>query len=264
MLQFAKKTAYLIMAYIACCSLSSASTLHWQNSDFILNSFFEVALGSEYSEEGQFIRKWRKPIRYYFDHQVGDTTLHENLFNKQVRHLQRITGHRFYQVNTAAEANVTVHFMMEKNFRDVVAQGTGISASHHVNSAICLASFHNTSAGVIHKGAVYIPIDRARAHGQLVACMVEEITQVMGLPRDSDNVFPSVFNDRSTDVLLSGLDDILLRLLYDPRVKSGMTRRQLLPVLTKIIQEYQRSGIILDAHIRVKQESELHQLLFPY
>ena len=89
---------------------------------------------------------------------------------------------------------------------------------------------------------VIIPVDRARARGKLPACVVEELTQVLGLPNDSEKVFPSVFNDRSIDDFLTGLDVLLLKMLYDPRIKPGMDETTVRPLLREISAELVRDG----------------------
>ena len=59
----------------------------------------------------------------------------------------------------------------------------------------------------------------------------------MGLPNDDVAVFPSVFNDRSHDNFLSGLDYVLLKLLYQPALKPGMGKQQSHAALTTIMQQ---------------------------
>lgn len=53
-------------------------------------------------------------------------------------------------------------------------------------------------------------------------CILEEITQSMGLPFDSDRVRPSIFNEASREAALSETDAVLIRTLYDPRLLLGM------------------------------------------
>lgn len=53
-------------------------------------------------------------------------------------------------------------------------------------------------------------------------CFLEEITQSIGLPFDSDRVRPSIFNEASREPSLSETDAILIRTLYDPRIVLGM------------------------------------------
>lgn len=53
-------------------------------------------------------------------------------------------------------------------------------------------------------------------------CLLEELTQSLGLPNDSDRLRPSVFNESARLTRLSDLDRILIRTLYDPAISAGM------------------------------------------
>ena len=46
---------------------------------------------------------------------------------------------------------------------------------------------------------------------------------------------------------LSGLDHLVLKMLYDPRVKPGMNEKTALPVLKAIAAEYERDGLFATA-----------------
>ncbi|PPR70354.1 MAG: hypothetical protein CFH02_00106 [Alphaproteobacteria bacterium MarineAlpha3_Bin1] len=48
------------------------------------------------------------------------------------------------------------------------------------------------------------------------ACVVEEMTQVLGLPNDSNAVKPSIFNDLSHYFELTPHDRLMVKMLYDP------------------------------------------------
>lgn len=54
-------------------------------------------------------------------------------------------------------------------------------------------------------------------------CLLEELSQSLGLPNDSDRLRPSVFNESARLTRLSDLDRILIRTLYDPAISAGMT-----------------------------------------
>ena len=59
----------------------------------------------------------------------------------------------------------------------------------------------------------------------------------MGLPNDSNDVYPSIFNDKGRLDDLSEQDVLLLRLLYDPRMKAGMSRDDALNTARRILPE---------------------------
>jgi len=76
-------------------------------------------------------------------------------------------------------------------------------------------------------------------HPDLVrlSCIHEEIAQGLGLPNDSPRARPSIFNDDDEFALLTHHDELLLKILYDPRLKPGMTADQARPVVRIITRE---------------------------
>ena len=67
-----------------------------------------------------------------------------------------------------------------------------------------------------------------------LSCVQEEMAQAMGLPNDSPEARPSLFNDTFEFALLTEHDAILLRMLYDPRLRPGMTADEVRPLLPAI------------------------------
>lgn len=84
----------------------------------------------------------------------------------------------------------------------------------------CFFVLWNTPNLGIEKAYVIINSKLDKDH--LRHCFLEEITQSMGLPFDSNRVRPSIFNEASRESSLSKTDAILIRTLYDPRVVLGM------------------------------------------
>ncbi|WP_372574231.1 DUF2927 domain-containing protein [Ruegeria jejuensis] len=76
-------------------------------------------------------------------------------------------------------------------------------------------------------------------HPDLVrlSCIHEEISQGLGLPNDSPAARPSIFNDDDEFALLTSHDEKLLTMLYDPRLRQGMTADQARPVSEVIARE---------------------------
>jgi hypothetical protein len=70
-----------------------------------------------------------------------------------------------------------------------------------------------------------------------LSCVHEEMAQAMGLPNDSPEARPSLFNDSLEFALLTEHDEILLRMLYDPRLKRGMTVAEAHPLLPEVARD---------------------------
>ncbi|POB67546.1 hypothetical protein CRN59_25000, partial [Vibrio vulnificus] len=90
--------------------------------------------------------------------------------------------------------------------------------------------------------------------------IVEEITQVLGLPNDSDQAYPSIFNDNSPEELLSPLDIVLLKLLYQPEIKAGMSEAEVKPVLNTLLTRFADNGT-LSQSVDVATQTELFQFI---
>ena len=237
---------------------------HWWRSDFIVDSFLEIALNNEHSSREGGVRKWTTGIRYFFDHRVGDEDFHEQLTEMHLQHLAEITGISVKPVASREQANLSIIFSTEQRLATDLKKDFRVGAraiDFMMRHSVCLAQFETTAQGAIRQATVIIPVDRARARGKLVSCIVEELTQVMGLPNDSVDVYPSIFNDQSKYMLLTGLDYLLLKILYDPRLVVGMDRSRTLPVARIIVDEYQRRNLMQRAGQLVRT-GQLYALLY--
>jgi hypothetical protein len=254
------KMTIVIVIFMSTISSSLMAAPHWQSSSFIEESFLNVALGTEFTARRGVLHKWVKPIRIFVHHDVPDQALHESLLEQHLAHLRRITGHDIRTTQQERTANVHYFFTQESNLIPLLKAHAGPNTVKRERGAVCIASFRTDSKGNIAEGRVFIPVDRARMHGKLLACIVEEITQLMGLPRDSEAVYPSIFNDKTPDDLLTGLDDLLLRILYNGQLRSGMDESQLRKVLPRVIQSLSEKGMIRNAEHRVREQGALYQL----
>ena len=69
------------------------------------------------------------------------------------------------------------------------------------------------------------------------SCVHEELAQAMGLVNDSPTARPSIFNDDEEFALLTRQDELMLRILYDPRLRPGMTEAEARPIVEAIAVE---------------------------
>lgn len=223
---------------------SAADRAHWQSVDYLVDAFVEIALRSEYSPKPSTVRKWITPVNYFIVHQVADEDLHQRLIRTHFEQLAEITGLTIRPAESQAAANylivMTSEDLLKEDMQTYLGWRSTARREKFFRESVCLSTFSIKPKGPIFRAVVIIPVDRARARRKLVACVVEELTQVMGLANDSVKVFPSVFNDLSTDVFLSGLDSLLLKMLYDPRVKAGMDEDAVRPILQQIATEFER------------------------
>lgn len=70
-----------------------------------------------------------------------------------------------------------------------------------------------------------------------LSCIHEELAQGMGLANDSPLARPSIFNDNEEFALLTVHDELLMRMLYDGRLRAGMDAGEARPVARVIAAE---------------------------
>ncbi|MDW3222728.1 MAG: DUF2927 domain-containing protein [Paracoccaceae bacterium] len=70
-----------------------------------------------------------------------------------------------------------------------------------------------------------------------LSCVHEEMAQGLGLANDSRDARPSIFNDDDEFALLTRHDEMLLKMLYDPRLEPGMSAAEAAPITRIIARE---------------------------
>ncbi len=75
-----------------------------------------------------------------------------------------------------------------------------------------------------------------------LSCIHEEIAQGLGLSNDSPGARPSVFNDDEEFALLTDHDALLLRMLYDPALRPGMTLDEARPIIRTLAERVLPEG----------------------
>lgn len=252
---------------IGCClspiSHADNNLYNWQDVNFIQKAFIEVALKNEYQKTDMTVVKWVKPIHYafYYEHLPQPNRLIEAMANTHMAQLAEISQHPISLNNSAQPINFNIVLTKEAFFRASIEKWGGKQMIYLANEANCIGHFKQNKRHEITQATVIIPVDHAATNGLLAACIVEETTQVLGLPNDSDWVNPSIANDASKLDLLTGLDYVMLKMLYDKRLEPGMPLEKSKPMIGNILQDYEQQGIIKNAY-RLVKKSGLYQFNF--
>ncbi len=218
----------------------------WAEEDFsnadLLRNFDVIAFGNEYTgRKYEIVRKWAKPVLMGI--QGKDYPAHLETFIEDVaKDLSETTGHRIELYYSFAKqkagklaadfdrkrVNVILYYMDDKDLPKELAkywQGDEDKVRWMVRNSTCFANYF-TKKGEIVAAVIAFPSRHPVSYHR--ACAVEEITQILGLPNDSNAVKPSIFNDSSRYFELTEHDRWLLRALYQPEIKPGMPRAEAL------------------------------------
>lgn len=213
-----------------------------RDPDEVVHAFDLIVFRNEYREGvQQRVQRWSGPMRVYLDSRAGDPALQRRLVARHLEELARLTGLDIELVGSRSKANLLAVFERESRLSAVADElfPDADRVKQIMRSSVCLGRFYTNGRYEITQALVIIPPDRASARGLLVACVVEEITQVLGLPNDSTEVFPSIFNDKSIDTELTELDRTLIRILYHPRLTPGMSRDEALSIVRDLAGQIQ-------------------------
>jgi hypothetical protein len=235
---------------------SARADERWQRDSYLVESFMAIAMEREYGEAKQTrFARWQQPIRLQLINESGDKPLQAEVVKVQAAHLARITGHPISMVT--AKPNLTLIMTDYSKMKSWANRTMGNDPSVNIalKEGLCLANFATNPQHEISRATIIIPVDYSRAKGRFLDCVVEEFTQVMGLPNDSDKVFPSIFNDNSIDSFLTGLDYVLLKMAYHPALKPGMSSDEIRAALPTALADLRAKGEIREANRRVQQQS---------
>ncbi|QEX22545.1 hypothetical protein FRZ61_24770 [Hypericibacter adhaerens] len=185
------------------------------------------------------IHKWVTSIRIFLDARAGPLDLERRQLEEHVALLRRLTGLKIDLVPKASDANLMFVFDTADRLIGSVNRylDPPLGSWKDLHGSTCFGMFAVKGAQAIGYAVIGIPIDIVMSQGILQACVIEETTQVLGLPNDSDKVYPSVFNDHSPQVTLTDDDEMLVRLLYSPRLQPGMARPEALKIVRQILEE---------------------------
>jgi len=210
----------------------------------VLRNFDVIAFQNEVRHiPNPRVTKWVRPIRAYKQFDANITPEFEDFLDKHMERLAEVTGLDIEYVDDAPSANFLIIFTRRADYlatalKHVKPGDRGIpkNIARRLSRTNCLGVFSvRPSNSELERAVVVIPVDHVKARGLMTRCIVEETTQSLGLPNDSDDANPSVFNDRSRLKDLSAHDLLLLRLLYHPELEVGTPRRAALLTAARLL-----------------------------
>jgi Protein of unknown function (DUF2927) len=202
----------------------------------ILANLIEVVFGSEFvGEEVDFVRKWDGPMRIAI--YAKDPARYRDLVLPHLQRLHELTGLDLDLVDSQSPGeNAHILILGREQFYAYANDHLGAGKDPRTNSFLaCYGFFKAGDGGRITEAFAVVP--SFIGEDEMRSCVVEEVTQVMGLPNDSFDIAPSIFNDDDEYQNLTWQDELFLRVLYDPRIKSGMDQPAFEAAARRIIAE---------------------------
>jgi hypothetical protein len=220
----------------------------------LADNFVRVALYDEYTRSDQGLvaqpvqsrlRRWDQPVRVSL--RFGDSVPADRQATDRARigsflgRLQAISGHPIRLSET--QPNFFIYVVSEDERQalgpSIRALLPGLGAADVAGitdmprSTYCLVYAISSGTGSSYTRA--FAVIRAE-HPDLMrlSCLHEEITQGLGLANDSPVARPSIFNDDEEFALLTPMDELMLKMLYNPRLTPGMTEAEARPIVDSL------------------------------
>lgn len=229
----------------------------------LARDFARIALYDEYRvTDGRFearqsptyLRRWQGPVRVAVVTGASvpgaqarrDTAM----VAKYTRRLARLSGLDM-RLGNEAGANMLVLFLNEAEQRAYaktlplrypnVDRAVIDAFANSPRNVFCAAfAFPSAQDKAVYDFALIL-IKAEHSDLMRTSCVHEEMAQALGLTNDSPTARPSIFNDDEEFAYLTMHDEILLKMLYDKRLRAGMKASDILPILSTIARDAAQS-----------------------
>jgi len=228
------------------------------NERQLAENFIQIALYDEYVLRGggfvaqttpSRLRRWEQPVRMAVEFgpavpEAQRTTDRASL-RAYAAQLSRASGHPI-SMTSGASANYHVLILNEDERRgygarlaqlvpgiDPVSIATILDLPE---STFCVVFAFSSGPSPAYTRAVAV-IRAEHPDRMRLSCIHEEVAQGLGLANDSPSARPSIFNDDEEFALLTRHDELLLKMLYDKRLRPGMTPAEARPIVETMAYE---------------------------
>jgi hypothetical protein len=204
----------------------------------IVDGFFKTAFGAEYHLAGRVdrIRKYDVPVRVFAD---GNRPDRKAQLAKVVADIgQRIAHIDIAMTDSSEAANVVVKLVRDRDLYRTITSFYGSERAREIRTSLdpqCLSGFRKSEKFEIEHSDVILTVD----NGDFIFldCAYEELLQSLGPINDTSSVPWTMFNDNVSMGFFDVYDQYILNILYDPRIKAGMTVTEVKAVLPEVLTD---------------------------
>jgi hypothetical protein len=220
-----------------------ASRQHAERKTFtdseITEGFFKTAFGAEYHLAGRVdrIRKYDMPVRVFAE--GANRPARKAQLAKVVADIgQRVAHLDIAMAQTRDTANILVTLVRDRNLLRTITTFYGSERAREIKTSLdpqCLSGFRKNEKFEIEHSDVILTVD----NGDFIFldCAYEELLQSLGPINDTASVPWTMFNDNVSMGFFDVYDQYILNILYDPRIKAGMTVEEVKAVLPEVLAD---------------------------
>jgi len=204
----------------------------------IVEGFLKTAFGAEYHLAGRVdrIRKFDGPVRVFTESDRADRKAQlakvVTDIGKRVQHLD------IAMTDSSEAANVRVKLVRDRDLFRTLTSFYGVEKAREIRTSLdpqCLSGFRKNDNFEIEHSDVILTVDNGDF--TFLDCAYEELLQSLGPINDTASVPWTMFNDNVSMGYFDVYDQYILNLLYDPRIKPGMTVPEVKALLPQVIAD---------------------------
>ena len=206
-------------------------------NDEIKDGFFKITLNAELQlgTPAERVRKFDEPVRIFVVTEGLPDRLPE--ITAIVADIRAHVNHLDVAVTSNREiANFFVTLIAERDMKKVIRARYGNGKAARIQRSLnpqCLSGIGKDKRYRIRRAEVILPIDAGEF--TFYDCAYEELLQALGAINDDRSVPWTMFNDDVQMGFFDVYDQYLLNILYDPRVRAGMTRAEVDGLLPDVL-----------------------------
>lgn len=203
----------------------------------IVDGFLKTAFGAEYHLAGRVdrIRKYEIPVRVFADGRADRKAQVARVVTDIARRVQHLN---IAMADSSDDANVVVKLVRDRDLYRTIATFYGTDRAKEIRSSLdpqCLSGFRKNEAYEIEHSDVILTVD----NGDFIFldCAYEELLQSLGPINDTASVPWTMFNDSVQMGYFDVFDQYILNILYDPRIRAGMTVQDVRAVMPQVLAD---------------------------
>lgn len=228
----------LAILLLAGCVTGPAETIK-PTPELVARQFEASAYGNDFGAGSPILLRWNAPLLFHFLNNSGyDIDQHKTELERIGRAIVLATKASGDMEPDITQANIKIAFIRRDQFAELIDYfpEKPASANEIAQTSACFGLiFNDKTSGVIKYAIVAIGTDIGDERQR--DCIPEELVQIMGLPGDACFYRPSLICEGDRVSRMQPADTLMLAVLYDPALQSGMTKEQAMPIVRRLIRE---------------------------
>jgi hypothetical protein len=207
------------------------------SNEEIKDGFFKIAFTAELQLAAPVhrIRKFDGPIRVFVDSKASPDRRPEiAAVLADIR--ARVHNLDIAIADNRPGANFFVTLVANRDFGRTIRSLFGKGNAKRIEQSLhpqCLSGIGKDSSYRIRRAEVILPVDAGEF--TFYDCAYEELLQALGAINDDSSVPWTMFNDDVQMGFFDVYDQYLLNILYDPRIRPGMTKKEVDSLLPTVL-----------------------------